>query len=82
MVNSGSIPLYTTKLNNMTKLSKLKYHYDYAKQYGDTDIQVTYFSKITDYFAQEIYAEFGFDTCCEDEKVTILNKTFKLLEND
>jgi len=66
----------------MTKLGKLKYHYNYAKQYGDTDIQVTYFSKITDYFAQEIYSEFGFDTCCEDEKVTILNETFKLLQND
>ena len=66
----------------MTRLNTLKYHYNYAKQYGDTDIQVTYFTKITDYFAQELYSEFGFDTCHEDEKVNILDKTFKLLQND
>ena len=66
----------------MTKLlNKYKYHYNYAKHYGDTDIQVIYFAKITDLFAQEIYNEFGFDTCHEDEKVDILNKTFKLLQN-
>ena len=62
-------------------LQKYKFHYNYAKQYGDTDIQVTYFAKITDLFAQELYSEFGFDTCHEDEKVDILNKTFKLLQN-
>ena len=82
MVNSGSIPLYTTKLNNMTKLSKLKYHYDYAKQYGDTDIQVSYLNKITDYFAQELYGEFGYDTCKMVEREEILEKTIKLLQND
>ena len=66
----------------MTKLlQQYKYHYNYAKQYGDTDIQVAYFAKITDLFAQELYSEFGFDTCHEDEKVDILNKTFKLLQN-
>jgi hypothetical protein len=67
----------------MTKLlKKYKHHYLYAKTFGDTDIQVAYFSKITDLFAKELYSEFGFDTCCEDEKVTILNETFKLLQND
>ena len=44
-------------------LQKYKFHYNYAKQYGDTDIQVAYFAKITDLFAQELYSEFGFDTC-------------------
>ena len=34
----------------MTKLNNLKYHHNYAKQYGDTDIQVSYLNKITDYF--------------------------------
>ena len=38
----------------MTKLQKYKFHYNYAKQYGDTDIQVTYFTTITDLFAQEL----------------------------
>ena len=66
----------------MTKLNNLKYHHNYAKQYGDTDIQVSYLNKITDYFAQELYSEFGFDTCHEDEKVNILDETFKLLQND
>ena len=63
-------------------LNKYKYHYNYAKQYGDTDIQVVYFNKIKDLLAQEIYSEFGFDTCHEEEKINILDKTFKLLQND
>ena len=63
-------------------LQQYKFHYNYAKQYGDTDIQVTYFTKITDLLAQELYSEFGFDTCHEDEKVNILDETFKLLQND
>jgi hypothetical protein len=64
----------------MTKLlNKYKYHYNYAKQYGDTDIQVIYFNKIKDLLAQEIYSEFGFDTCHEEEKMNILNKTINLL---
>ena len=32
----------------MTKLNTLKYHYNYAKQYGDTDIMVTYWNTIQD----------------------------------
>ena len=60
-------------------LNKYKYHYNYAKQYGDTDIQVVYFNKIKDLLAQEIYSEFGYDTCHEEEKMNILNKTINLL---
>ena len=60
-------------------LNKYKFHYNYAKQYGDTDIQVIYFNKIKDLLAQEIYSEFGFDTCHEEEKTIILNKTINLL---
>ena len=60
-------------------LNKYKFHYNYAKQYGDTDIQVIYFNKIKDLLAQEIYSEFGFDTCHEEEKMNILNKTINLL---
>ncbi len=64
----------------MTKLlNKYKYHYNYAKQYGDTDIQVIYFNKIKDLLAQELYSEFGYDTCHEEEKMNILNKTINLL---
>ena len=74
--------LLTVKNTNMTVLNTLKYHYNYAKQYGDTDIQVTYFNKIKDYLAQEIYSEFGYDTCHNEEKKDILNKTIKLLQND
>ena len=69
-------------ITDMNKLQKYKFHYNYAKQYGDTDIQVAYFTKITDLFAQELYSEFGFDTCHEEEKINILDKTFKLLQND
>jgi len=83
MVNSGSIPLYTTKLNNMTKLlTKYKQHYNYAKTFGDFDIARTYFNKIQDLLAQEIYGEFGYDTCCLVEKEEVLDKTLKLLHND
>ena len=63
-------------------LQKYKYHYLYAKQYGDTDIQVYYFNKIQDLLAQEIYGEFGYDTCCLVEKEEVLDKTLKLLHND
>ena len=61
------------------KLKRYKLHYLHAKQYGDTDIQVIYFNKIKDLLAQEIYSEFGFDTCHEEEKTIILNKTINLL---
>tara|TARA_R100000655_G_scaffold1538_6_gene5845 strand:- start:1384 stop:1584 length:201 start_codon:yes stop_codon:yes gene_type:complete len=66
----------------MTKLNNLKYHHNYAKQYGDTDIQVSYLNKITDYFAQELYGEFGYDTCSNDEKFIVMSETIKLLQND
>ena len=66
----------------MTKLQQYKFHYNYAKQYGDTDIQVAYFKKIQDLLAQEIYSEFGFDTCKMVEREEILDKTLKLLKND
>jgi hypothetical protein len=64
----------------MTKLNTLKYHYNYAKQYGDTDIMVTYWNKIQDLLAQEIYSEFGYDTCSMVEKEEILTKTINLLK--
>ena len=60
-------------------LNKYKFHYNYAKQYGDTDIQVIYFNKIKDLLAQEIYSEFGYDTCDNEEKMNILNKTINFL---
>jgi len=60
-------------------LNKYKLHYLHAKQYGDTDIQVTYFNKIQDLLAQEIYSEFGYDTCSMVEKEEILTKTINLL---
>ena len=66
----------------MTKLNTLKYHYNYAKQYGDTDIQVYYFNQIKDLLAQEIYSEFGYDTCHNEERKDILTKTINLLQND
>ena len=67
----------------MTKLlNKYKYHYNYAKQYGDTDIQVIYFNKIKDLLAQEIFSKFGYDTCRDSEKDFILTKTFKLLNDE
>ena len=50
------------------------------KLYGDTDIQVVYFKKIQDLLAQEIYSEFGYDTCKMVEKEEILDKTLKLLK--
>ena len=55
----------------MTKLlNKYKMYYNYSKQYGDTDIQVIYFNKIKDLLSQEIYGEFGYETCSmvENEK--------------
>tara|TARA_R100001463_G_scaffold85139_1_gene139996 strand:- start:616 stop:813 length:198 start_codon:yes stop_codon:yes gene_type:complete len=61
------------------KLQQYKYHYNYAKQYGDTDLQVIYFNKIQDLLAQEIYSEFGYDTCKMVEKEEILTKTINLL---
>ena len=61
-------------------LDKCKYHYNYAKQYGDTDLQVIYFNKIKDLLAQELYSEFGFDTCHKEEQTIILNKTLTLLK--
>ena len=64
----------------MTRLNTLKYHYNYAKQYGDTDIMVTYWNKIQDLLAQEIYSEFGYDTCSMVEKEEILTKTINLLK--
>ena len=66
----------------MTKLQKYKVHYLYAKQYGDTDIQVYYFNQIKDLLAQEIYSEFGYDTCHNEEKKDILNKTIELLNDE
>ena len=60
-------------------LDKCKFHYNYAKQYGDTDLQVIYFNKIKDLLAQELYSEFGFDTCHKEEQTIILNKTLTLL---
>ena len=64
------------------KLKRYKLHYLHAKQYGDTDIQVLYFSKIQDLLAQEMYGEFGFDTCKMVEREEILDSTLKLLKND
>jgi hypothetical protein len=66
----------------MTKLQQYKFHYNYAKQYGDTDIQVTYFKKIQDLLAWELYSEFGFDTCKMVEREEILGKTISLLNNE
>ena len=73
-------------MDNITDMNKTlqiyKLHHNYAKQYGDTDIQVYYFNQIKDLLAQEIYSEFGYDTCHNEEKKDILNKTIKLLQND
>ena len=30
----------------------------------------------------ELYSEFGYDTCHQDEKYVIMSKTIKLLQND
>ena len=71
------------KLNSMTKLlNNYKKHYLYAKTFGDFDIARTYFNKIQDLLAQEIYGEFGYETCCMVEKEEVLDKTLKLLHND
>ena len=61
-------------------LNKYKMYYNYSKQYGDTDIQVTYFNKIKDLLSQEIYGEFGYETCSMVEKEEILTKTINLLK--
>ena len=66
----------------MTYLNKCKFHYNYAKQYGDIDLQVIYFNKIKDLLAQEIFSEFGYDTCDDSEKDFILTKAFKLLNDE
>ena len=60
-------------------LDKCKFHYNYAKQYGDTDIQVYYFNQIKDLLAQEIYSEFGYDTCSPSEKRWVSVKAQELL---
>ena len=71
------------KLNSMTKLlNNYKKHYLYAKTFGDFDIARTYFNKVQDLLAQEIYGEFGYETCCLVEKEEVLDKTLKLLHND
>ncbi len=71
------------KLNSMTKLlNNYKKHYLYAKTFGDFDIARTYFNKVQDLLAQEMYGEFGYDTCCLVEKEEVLDKTLKLLHND
>jgi len=65
----------------MTKLlKKYKMYYNYSKQYGDTDIQVYYFNKIQDLIAQEVYSEFGYDTCSSVEKEEVLDMTLQLLK--
>ena len=61
-------------------LNKYKMYYNYSKQYGDTDIQVYYFNKIQDLLAQEIYGEFGYETCSMVEKEEVLTKTINLLK--
>ena len=62
-------------------LNKYKMYYNYSKQYGDTDIQVYYFNKIKDLIAQEVYSEFGYETCSMVEKEEVLTKTIELLTN-
>ena len=69
-------------ITDMNKLKQYKFHHNYAKQYGDTDIQVYYFNQIKDLLAQEIYSEFGYDTCHNEERKDILTKTINLLQND
>ena len=65
----------------MTKLlEKYTMYYNYSKQYGDTDIQRYYFNKIQDLLAQEVYSEFGYDTCSSVEREEILDMTLKLLK--
>ena len=66
-------------MKKINYLDKCKFHYNYAKQYGDTDLQVIYFKKIQDLLAQELYSEFGYDTCSMVEKEEILTKTINLL---
>jgi len=61
-------------------LNKYKMYYNYSKQYGDTDIQVYYFNKIKDLVAQEVYSEFGYETCSMVEKEEVLDITLQLLK--
>ena len=61
-------------------LQKYKFHYNYDKQYGDTDIQVYYYNKIEDLLAQEIFSEFGYDTCSPSEKRWVSVKAQELLK--
>ena len=60
-------------------LKKYKFHYNYAKQYGDIDIMLTYYNKIEDLLAQEIFSEFGYDTCSPSEKRWVSVKAQELL---
>ena len=60
-------------------LNKYKFHYNYAKQYGDIDIMLTYYNKIEDLLAQEIFNEFGYDTCSPSEKRWVSVKAQELL---
>ena len=60
-------------------LKKYKFHYYYAKRYGDIDIMLTYYNKIEDLLAQEIYGEFGYDTCSPSEKRWVSVKAQELL---
>ena len=60
-------------------LKKYKFHYNYAKQYGDIDIMLTYYNKIEDLLAQEIFNEFGYDTCSPSEKRWVSVKAQELL---
>ena len=63
-------------------LKKYKFHYNYAKQYGDIDIMLTYYNKIEDLLAQEIFNEFGYDTCSPSEKRWVSVKAQELLLKD
>ena len=62
-------------------LQKYKIHYYYAKQYGDIDIMLFYYNKIEDLLAQEIFSEFGYDTCSPSEKRWVSVKAQELLLN-
>ena len=63
-------------------LKKYKIYYHYAKRVGDIDIMVTYYNKIEDLLAQEIYSEFGYDTCSPSEKRWVSVKAQELLLNE
>jgi hypothetical protein len=63
-------------------LGKYKIYYLYAKQYGDLDIAQTYFNKINDRIAQQVYGEFGYETLSMSEKEEVLETTLKLINNN